>query len=979
MDIPSINRLPGVRFEAEPPRLEESLPRMDIVAFVGFASSGPLHIPVAIEDMTGFRRVFGEDLALAHDPANGRLHYSHLASAVESFFRNGGRRCWVVRVAGNEARANFFPIPALAMAEFDQGGVLKRITPAFAPARSEGSWSDGLQVSATLLRRPVQVTQISSNGRTVALVLSSDREVIRGSLLRIDFPDEGNVLLLPLRQINLLPQDSVSNSILMEVTEDNPLWLRTSLWTSPPTEATKVSARVFTRERADLSSALLTPDTDAKHGDIADHFESDEISVLTKLDWHDLDVSQSITFDLALSLANAPPPGSLIRVDVGDNKLWLTVTDLGVGKLQGEDTGEIVRVTGKGFWVSEEERHFTLSGVVGEILTSELWVRKGNEVPIPMSDLGFTPEHSRFWGSLPTDKEFHQQSTNWMCAEMRGDLAREKERLELKGEAAERDFPLSGIDAQGGFSFPVHMEVLPQWFLGPARLSGTQLERDGLSQFNAGLFLDSDMIGATTATLMPHADFLRYLGPSPRRLKGIHAALCIEEVTIIAVPDVVHRSWSKSEKEPPLKDVVLSPPARPNWWHFLDCDPAPKIPHTSEPQWGHFLECDLWVLPAPRLYKLDEPDRAGTFTLRWTSELTGTTYVLEESARPDFDKAVSVYAGAEDYLVIYGRSPGEYYYRVRAEMNGVKSDWSNGVGVRVSIAPPWQMEAAESYSSDALLAVHRALLRMCAARGDLFAVLTLPDHYRADEAKGHAEALKSPDAPPLRVDSSLQSPLNFGERVNLSYGAVYHPWLISRRVENAGGIKSAPPDGAICGVMAERSLARGAWIAPANEVLRDVVALAPTIMPERRRELHQAQINLIRQEPRGFLALSAETLSVDIYLQPINVRRLLILLKRLALRLGSQYVFEVNSESFRRLVHRSFEGMLGYMYARGALAGPTPSTSFQVITNGSVNTRQSLEQGRFIVELRVAPSLPMKFLTIRLVQTGDRLSIMEGQ
>ena len=45
----------------------------------------------------------------------------------------------------------------------------------------------------------------------------------------------------------------------------------------------------------------------------------------------------------------------------------------------------------------------------------------------------------------------------------------------------------------------------------------------------------------------------------------------------------------------------------------------------------------------------------------------------------------------------------------------------------------------------------------------------------------------------------------------------------------------------------------------------------------------------------------------------------------------------------------------------------------------SLNTAQSVDQGRFIVELRVAPSLPMSFLTVRLVQSGDRTLVMEDR
>ena len=109
-------QLPGVYFQVESPEPGAVLPRMDIAAFVGLASSGPLHTPVPIEDVARFRDIFGDDLLLAWDQEAGQKQYAYLAPAVESFFRNGGRRCWVVRVAG-KAQANHFPLPGLVQAD----------------------------------------------------------------------------------------------------------------------------------------------------------------------------------------------------------------------------------------------------------------------------------------------------------------------------------------------------------------------------------------------------------------------------------------------------------------------------------------------------------------------------------------------------------------------------------------------------------------------------------------------------------------------------------------------------------------------------------------------------------------------------------------------------------------------------------------------------------------------------------------------
>jgi len=179
-------------------------------------------------------------------------------------------------------------------------------------------------------------------------------------------------------------------------------------------------------------------------------------------------------------------------------------------------------------------------------------------------------------------------------------------------------------------------------------------------------------------------------------------------------------------------------------------------------------------------------------------------------------------------------------------------------------------------------------------------------------------------------------------------------------------------------MMAARAITRGVWIAPANEPLEGIVSLEPKMDLEEWSCLFNTQLNLILQDPRGFFPLSANTLSQEKSLQLINVRRLLIFLRRLALREGSTYVFQPNDDSFRRLVQNKFEQVLTSLYTQGAFAGETPATSFKVVADSSINTPESLEQGRFVVELRVAPSRPIDFITIRLVQTAyEGLTIQE--
>jgi hypothetical protein len=595
-----------------------------------------------------------------------------------------------------------------------------------------------------------------------------------------------------------------------------------------------------------------------------------------------------------------------------------------------------------------------------ELLTFDLWVSRGPGYPQRLGGLGFAPDHPAYWAALPADAELYDP-----------DAAPPARYTGLWERASSPRFPLAG-GAAGAFTVPLDMPLFPDAPLGAVPQPGSALERDGLADFSAGQFLGADdpdalrtLVEAPAGRLQDAADFLRWTGPNPRPLGGIYSVLGIEEVTLLAVPDAVHRGWDWVT--PPTPPPPVIPPA--------------PTPPPAEPG---FVLCRPTTLPTPVLTCTD-PDADGSFTVRWDA-LPGTTvrYTLEEAAGPMFDEPGEIFHGADTRLEIRGRRPGVYRYRVRAEIDGAVTDWSDPRFVRVVPPPRWEVRPSDPYRPDDLLAVQRAVLRLCAARGDVLAALALPGHFRADAAAAHAAELMSGTGRRVAVSPSgpgpgvTSVPLNTGEATALSFGALYHPWLVGREEDLPGEVRRVPPDGAACGVLAARAIARGAWVAPANEPLRGVVQLAPDVPPEWRLALQEARVNLFRQEPRGFLALDADTLSPDDDLRPVNVRRLLALLRRLALRLGAGYVFEPSGGALRRAVRRGFEAALESLFVRGAFAGRSADDSYRVVVDDTVNPPAAVEQGRFVVELRVAPSRPLAFLTVRLVQQGDRGAVTEG-
>jgi hypothetical protein len=823
-------RLPGIQFDVVTPPATPALVRMDIAAFVGFAASGPIGTPVAVESIVDFEEIFGDDLILAADPVSNQPLYAYLAPAARAFFRNGGQRCWVVRVADSGAISDTFPIDGLYA--LGDGG----LAPVFARARSEGSWADDLTAGISLSSQAILATGFSQDPYTVGLTLQAPGEVGAGDLLRLTFTDTADVLWLFVDSI----APAAGASPLAPV--------------QPGSLVTATGATGYWEQ-------LLSP----------------------------------------------PAPGSA--------PAWLPLASPpGTGTLP-----------------------------VCELITMDLFAESGSGGIWTLTGLGFSPAHPRYFGNLPDDATLYAMDNP----------------AGLALDAAHPRFPLAG-PADGTYFVPADAGPLPVFK--PAQAPPADaIVRNGVATFGSDLFLDPALAGTSALDLMQEADYIRYQSIAPRPLQGIHAALAVEEAAIIAAPDAVQRGWFPVASAALASPPASSPIAHPEWWHFLDCRQQNPVPLTSGPPAGQFQPCNLEIVAAPALTLV--PPQGGLYSLQWTPQAGAVDY-LEEATDAGFSTAGVIYQGSSGSVTIYGHPPGDYYYRLRRQVGEFSSDYSNGVGLSIEPTAGWQINPASAYRNQPLLDVHSALLRMCAARGDLFAVLGLPAHYRERDAMAHTAQLKAA--------------LGAAEQAAYSYGALYHPWLTGREENDLNDLRSNPPDGAACGIIAFRSSSRGPWISPANEPLHGVAALAPAAARSYWQALQNAQVNLLRQEPGGFLCLSASTLSDNPDLEPINVRRLMSFLRKTVLRAGVDYVFEPNSDDFRRGVERGFEKVLDMLFLRGAFAGRTASEGYQVATDARVNTPATIARGEFFVEIRVAPSVPMRFLTVRLVQTADTTFVTGG-
>jgi hypothetical protein len=972
MSAPGTRRLAGIRFVERSPALPEKLPRMDIAVFVGFASAGPLNRPIVVEDVPHFTSLFGHDLPLAWDVKKCEQLYAALGPAVRAFFRNGGRRCWIIRVAG-DAETTVFVLPGLMRLHCGQ------LAPAYARARAVGSGFDALRAATALTVRSFEVLSVKLLDGDLAMLqvaLSSHAALNSGDLLRLTLDDERTEAFFRVHSAtpsSSSPPDAGSGRFDVAVQKCGSLcWIEAE--DIMPGAFNVVWQRPFDPPTAAAATVALDVDSPPANRDIL---------ILLEVAWE-----------------FRPPPGTFLQLWSAGEKFWFQVFESQLGTTAASPPARGARIRGRAFaWTDEVPAFSPGWRPRGEKLTFELRVQPAEADPVRLIDLGFAPEHAKFWNALPTDEELFA-GTDFLQS-----IAKAKASAydALWSEALEPRFPLAGDGDRDAVFLPIGMRLLPEPFMPAQASSRSALERDGLENFSSSLFLDSRLLDSLSTTLLADADFILSQMPDSdplsegvrrinkgdygvrvpvkardERLIGIHAAFEVEEATLIAVPDATQRGWHRADSPEVPPPTVSKAREHPSWWHFLECNPPESPPADAHaPERGHFLQCALRVLDAP-LLESSAPDLSGAFVLSWLSGDADAEFILEEATQPDFSDTTELWRGHGYSHTVLTRIPGYYYYRVRAEASEESSEWSNGVVVPIRVVGRWEVNAAGDFQEDTLREVHRfedntlrdvhrALLRFCAARGDIMAVFSLPAHFREDDALSYLQKLK------IARDATFTSrvqPLGTDEERAFSYAAVYHPWLVVR--EESSQLITMPPDGAACGIIARRSLTRGAWIAPANEAFSGVVALTPRIAPDRYLELLLTQLDLIRQEPHGFLALNADTFSNDDDLRPINVRRLLILVRRAALRIGMTYVFEPNDPTLRRTVQGAFESIMQQLFMRGAFAGATPDTSYQVVTDDTLNTPRDVDVGRFRVDLKVAPALPMSFLTVRLVQIGER-------
>ena len=264
-------------------------------------------------------------------------------------------------------------------------------------------------------------------------------------------------------------------------------------------------------------------------------------------------------------------------------------------------------------------------------------------------------------------------------------------------------------------------------------------------------------------------------------------------------------------------------------------------------------------------------------------------------------------------------------------------------------------------------------IKVCEERADAMAIIDLPNVYTPshEEYKSSKAARLGPGV--TTVSNDLRS-----RRLDSSYGATFYPW-VQTRDERTGRMFWIPPSVAMMGVLASSEAATQIWFAPAGfnrGGLTDGAAGIPvTNVTERltskeRDTLYENRINPIASFPStGIVVFGQKTLQeLPSALDRINVRRLVIYLKKQISILATQILFEQNVQATWNRFTALIEPFLTNVKTEFGI------TDYKLILDSSTTTDDLIDQNILYAKIMVKPARAIEYIAIDFVVTSTGAS-----
>ena len=263
------------------------------------------------------------------------------------------------------------------------------------------------------------------------------------------------------------------------------------------------------------------------------------------------------------------------------------------------------------------------------------------------------------------------------------------------------------------------------------------------------------------------------------------------------------------------------------------------------------------------------------------------------------------------------------------------------------------------------------MVEVCEARGDALAVIDIDSGYRADTENTNSAA--------ANLGSVATAVTNLrNRRINSSYGCAYYPW-VQIRDTISDSLVWMPPSIVALGTFSSAAKKSELWFAPAGFTrggLTEGSAGLPVLQTrerltsKNRDDLYEANVNPIATFPaEGIVIFGQKTLQVTpSALDRINVRRLMIYVKKEISRMAATLLFDQNVQSTWDRFLNKVNPFLRSVQARLGL------TDFRVVLDESTTTAELIDRNIMYAKIFLKPARSIEFIALDFVITNTGAS-----
>ena len=265
------------------------------------------------------------------------------------------------------------------------------------------------------------------------------------------------------------------------------------------------------------------------------------------------------------------------------------------------------------------------------------------------------------------------------------------------------------------------------------------------------------------------------------------------------------------------------------------------------------------------------------------------------------------------------------------------------------------------------------LVQKCEARADSLAIIDLPNVYKPPHETRCENFQDRIGTTPKAAASALKA-----RQINSSYGASYYPWVKIRDTENTSDVW-VPPSVVALGILAYTEEREEVWFAPAgfnrgglNEgnAGLPVLQVSEQLLSKQRDELYAANINPIASfVTEGIVVFGQKTLqTTQSALDRINVRRLLIFIKKEVSRIANGLLFDQNVPATWNRFLGQVNPFLQSVQTRLGLS------DYKVILDETTTTPDLIDRNVMYAKIFLKPARAIEFIAVDFVITNTGAS-----